>query len=72
MRLGFNIGSKSTGKYRILVQKRGESMALSMGRRHSTMERAKLEAQHIVEKYEPNYVEIVDGKKVHVFHVACT
>ena len=72
MRLGFLIGSKSTGKFRILVQKRGESLALSMGRRHTTLEKAQAEADKLVEKHDPKYVEIVGGKNIHVHHVACT
>lgn len=72
MRLGFLIGSKSTGKFRILMQRKGESMAYSVGRRHKTIDAAKLEADKMVDKHEPAYVEIVDGQHVYPHFIAQT
>lgn len=72
MRLGFLIGSKSTGKFRILMQRKGESMAYSVGRRHKTLDAAKREADKLVDKHEPTYVEIVDGQHVYSHFIAQT
>ena len=72
MRLGFLIGSKSTGKFRILMQRKGDSMAYAVGRRHKSLEAAQAEASKLVIKHEPNYMEITDGNTVTPFHIAAT
>ena len=67
MRLGYGISTRSTGKYRILMQRKGESLALAAGRRHKTRDLAESEALKLHTKYEPSYMEITDGITVYPF-----